>query len=108
MYGVPETPLYFQCSGLAGTKENDFEVQLSTNTALNNKLKDGVVFQRLDRVKRQEWHHGDILVRFEVLGWHRVSAVHQLFSSGLRKGEIHLLERMDGSSEEKTPVGNVV
>ena len=44
MYGVLETPLYFQCSGLAGTQENNFKVQLSTNTTLNNWLKDGLTY----------------------------------------------------------------
>ncbi|PLW42676.1 hypothetical protein PCASD_08487 [Puccinia coronata f. sp. avenae] len=44
MCGILETPSYFQCSGLAVTKEKDFEVQLSTNTALNNRLEDGSTY----------------------------------------------------------------
>ncbi|PLW56709.1 hypothetical protein PCANC_05174 [Puccinia coronata f. sp. avenae] len=41
MYGVLETPSYVQCSGFDGTKNNDFKLHLSTNTALNNKLAEG-------------------------------------------------------------------
>ncbi|PLW50439.1 hypothetical protein PCASD_01460 [Puccinia coronata f. sp. avenae] len=44
MYGVLKMPSYVQCSGLTGTGNNNFEIQLSTNTALNNKLKDGSTY----------------------------------------------------------------
>ncbi|PLW37077.1 hypothetical protein PCASD_21573 [Puccinia coronata f. sp. avenae] len=44
MYGNLKKPSYFQCGGLAGTKENYFEVQLSTTTALNNKLEDSSTY----------------------------------------------------------------
>jgi hypothetical protein len=44
MYGVLETPSYVQCSGFDGTKNNDFELHLSTNTALNNKLAEGSTY----------------------------------------------------------------
>jgi hypothetical protein len=36
--------LYVQCSGPAGTGKNDYKVQLRTNTALNNKLKEGSTY----------------------------------------------------------------
>ncbi|PLW41459.1 hypothetical protein PCASD_07158 [Puccinia coronata f. sp. avenae] len=44
MYGVLETPSYVQCSGISGMRDNDFKIQLSTNTALNNKLEDGTTY----------------------------------------------------------------
>jgi hypothetical protein len=44
MYGVLKTPSYVQCNGPTGTGNNDFKIQLSTNTALNNKLKDGSTY----------------------------------------------------------------
>ncbi|PLW07752.1 hypothetical protein PCANC_26528, partial [Puccinia coronata f. sp. avenae] len=44
MYGVLQTPSYVQCSGLTGTGNNDFEIQLSTNNVLNNKLEDGSTY----------------------------------------------------------------
>jgi hypothetical protein len=36
--------LYVQCSGIGGTGDNDYEVQLRTNTALNNKLNKGSTY----------------------------------------------------------------
>jgi hypothetical protein len=44
MYGVLKTLSYVQCSGIDRSKNNNFELHLSTNTALNNKLNEGSTY----------------------------------------------------------------
>jgi hypothetical protein len=49
-----------------------------------------------------------LLIGIKVFQWHGVSAIHQLSSSGLREGEIHLHEQMGSCSQEKAPLRDVI
>jgi hypothetical protein len=43
-YRTVNTPLYMQCNGINGDTPNDFEVVLSTNTAITKCLEAGKVY----------------------------------------------------------------
>ncbi|KAA1100581.1 hypothetical protein PGTUg99_025198 [Puccinia graminis f. sp. tritici] len=43
-YGYVKTPSFFQCGGINSEKNEDFEVELVTNTALNNVLTADSIF----------------------------------------------------------------
>ncbi|OAV92991.1 hypothetical protein PTTG_27440 [Puccinia triticina 1-1 BBBD Race 1] len=43
-YGYVTTGTFFQCSGVAGKKEIDFEVKLVANTVISNALEEGILY----------------------------------------------------------------
>ncbi|OAV87386.1 hypothetical protein PTTG_29448 [Puccinia triticina 1-1 BBBD Race 1] len=43
-YGLVTTGTFFQCSGVGGEKEIDFEVKLMANTAITNALEEGILY----------------------------------------------------------------
>ncbi|OAV85213.1 hypothetical protein PTTG_30696, partial [Puccinia triticina 1-1 BBBD Race 1] len=43
-YGFVKTPSFFQCGGVGNDKRENFQVELSTNTTLNNVLETGSIY----------------------------------------------------------------
>ncbi|KAA1108720.1 hypothetical protein PGT21_022835 [Puccinia graminis f. sp. tritici] len=102
-YGVLTTPSFFQCAGYANQELTDFEVNLTTNTALTNVLEVGALYLISGRLialndgstPTVTYNH-DTIVRIPRVGTVGPDASNKTSSVGLG----HVVERSEVASEE--------